>query len=320
MKIVILGAGALGSLLGAQLAQGGAEVILLARGPRAQWVREHGLTVTGLVNCRASVHVVIDPQAVQAADVLLVAVKTYDTDAALRSLRHLAVESVLSVQNGVMKNVQVAHYVGWDKTLGAVAAFAGEVMPDGTVRCTIYDRFFLGALPEGTSAQAQAVATAFAQAGLPTEVSPHIQSVEWSKYIRFVGLMAVAALTRLETYRFSKDPDLAFVRVMLEREVAQLATRLGIPLGDYGVWQSKTMASLSMEDAVARIRHSGEQLERRGDTVQKVSALQDLERGRRLEVEEILGYAVRKGEELSLPLPTVATCYRLLAGIDRSLQ
>jgi ketopantoate reductase len=80
------------------------------------------------------------------------------------------------------------------------------------------------------------------------------------------------------------------------------------------------MASLSIADAVARVRHSGEQLERRGDTVHKVSALQDLERGRRLEVEEILGYTVRKGEELSLPLPTVATCYRLLAGIARSLQ
>src|SRR5262245_3497533 len=96
-KVAILGAGALESLLGAQLAQGGAEVILLARGRRAQWVREHGLTVTGLVHCTAPVHVVVHPQEVQDADVLLVAVKTYDTDAALSSLRHLTVESVLSV-------------------------------------------------------------------------------------------------------------------------------------------------------------------------------------------------------------------------------
>jgi ketopantoate reductase len=80
------------------------------------------------------------------------------------------------------------------------------------------------------------------------------------------------------------------------------------------------MASLSLEEAVARIRHSGEQMERRGDTAQKVSALQDLERRRRLEVEEILGYAVRKGAELGMELPTVTTCYRLLAGINRSLQ
>src|SRR5215475_15485982 len=70
MKIVILGAGALGSLLGAQLAQGGADVILLARGPRAQWVQEHGLTVTGLVTCTVPVHVVVHPQEVQDAEVL----------------------------------------------------------------------------------------------------------------------------------------------------------------------------------------------------------------------------------------------------------
>ena len=320
MRIVILGAGAMGSILGAHLAQGGAEVIFLARGQRAQWLRKHDITVSGLANITAPVQVIERPHEVENADVLLVAVKTHDTETALNSLRQLAVGNVLSVQNGVFKNAQVAHVFGWEQTLGAMAGFAGAVMPDGTVHCTIKERLVIGELPKGTSARVETLATALTRTGLPTEVSPHIQSVEWSKYVLFVGLMAVATLTRLETYKFLKDPDLALVRVRLEREVAQIATALGIPLVDYGGIQAKTLTSLPMEEAVERVRHSGEQFEARGATAHKVSTLQDLELGRRLEVEETLGYAVRKGAELGLQLPTVDTCYRLLAGISRVLQ
>jgi 2-dehydropantoate 2-reductase len=320
MRIVILGAGAMGSILGAHLAHGGAEVIFLARGQRAQWLREHDITVSGLTNITAPVHVIERPHEVKDADVLLVAVKTHDTETALNSLRQLAVGNVLSVQNGVLKNAQVAHVFGWEKTLGAMGGVAGEVLPNGTVHCTIQQRLVIGELPEGTSARVETLATALTRAGLPTEVSPQIQSIEWSKYVLFVGLMAVAALTRLETYKFLKDPDLALVRVRLEREVAQIATALGIPLVDYDGIQAKTLTSLPIEEAVARVQHSGEQFEARGATAHKVSTLQDLERGRRLEVEETLGYAARKGAELGLQLPTVDTCYRLLAGISRVLQ
>jgi ketopantoate reductase len=72
-------------------------------------------------------------------------------------------------------------------------------------------------------------------------------------------------------------------------------------------------------EAVERLQHLGRRLETQSST-HKVSTLQDLERGRRLEVEEILGYAVRQGEALGVPLPTVETCYRLLAGVNRYLQ
>jgi hypothetical protein len=71
------------------------------------------------------------------------------------------------------------------------------------------------------------------------------------------------------------------------------------------VEEAKTVTSLPFEEAVADLQHSGESLEARGATAHKVSTLQDLERGRRLEVEEILGYAVWKGTELGVPLPTV---------------
>src|SRR5919108_1707406 len=104
MKIVILGAGALGSIIGGHLARAGEEVTIIARGQRAAHIQQHGIALTGLANFTVPVAVTTQPQTVREADVLVVAVKTYDTALALDSVRHLQVDSVLSIQNGVLKD------------------------------------------------------------------------------------------------------------------------------------------------------------------------------------------------------------------------
>jgi ketopantoate reductase len=132
--------------------------------------------------------------------------------------------------------------------------------------------------------------------------------------------MTLAALTRLETYKFFKHPDLARVAAAVTREMAQLPVKLGIPLLDLGTFRAKTLSSVSFAETAANFRQVGEMMEQQGATAHKVSILQDLERGRRLEVEEIFGYAVRKGMELHVPLPTVETCYQLIKGIAESMR
>ena len=320
MKIVILGAGALGSLIGAHLARAGEDVTLIARGNRATFIREHGVTVTGLVNLTVPVNVTARPNDVREADALIVTVKTYDMETALDAVAHLRVGSVLSVQNGVVKDEQLARCFGWEKTLGAAALVSAEVTPAGPVRFTVNEWFCIGELPEGTSERVQALVTMLARAGIRAEASPRIRSVEWTKYVVGVHWMALAALSRLETYKIFKHPDLAYVAAMVTREMAQLAARLGIPLLDLGAFRAKTLSSVPLEEAVANVRQVGEMMEANGATAHKVSILQDLERGRRLEVEAILGYAVHKGAELGAPLPTVETCYRLIKGIDESVR
>jgi 2-dehydropantoate 2-reductase len=112
MNIVILGAGALGTVLGAHLAKAGEEVTLLARGHRAAYLQEHGATLTGLADFTVPVTVVTDPHQVREADVLIVTVKTYDMEAALDSVNYIQVGSVLSIQNGVLKDEQLASIFG----------------------------------------------------------------------------------------------------------------------------------------------------------------------------------------------------------------
>jgi 2-dehydropantoate 2-reductase len=140
--------------------------------------------------------------------------------------------------------------------------------------------------------------------------------VEWSKYALFMSWMAPAVLTRLETYKFLSHPDTAAIVAQILQETTRLAARLGIALEDRGPLPVKTLCGMPLAEAVATIRRLGAVMEVQAPA-HKLSTLQDLERGRRLEIEETLGYAVRKGLELDVPLPTVDTCYRLIAGINQ---
>jgi hypothetical protein len=93
----------------------------------------------------------------------------------------------------------------------------------------------------------------------------------------------------------------------------------GIALDDVAFFHAKTLSHLSLADTVAHLRHQGEQRALQAPT-HKLSALQDLEQGKRLEVEETLGYAVWQGVALGIPTPTMDTCYKLIAGINHYLQ
>ena len=149
MRFVILGAGALGSIIAGHLARAGEDVLVIARGPRAAYVRQHGITLTGVADFTTACPVLTDPVELPEADVLIVAVKTYDMAAALASLRHLKVARVLSIQNGVLKNAQLADAFGAEHTLGAATFLSGEVLSDGAVRCNAHQILYVGELPVG---------------------------------------------------------------------------------------------------------------------------------------------------------------------------
>src|SRR4029434_9665486 len=230
MHTVILGAGALGTILGAHLARAGAEVTLIARGNRAAYLQEHGATITGLVDFTVPVRVVTDPSQVHAAEVLLVTVKPYDMPSALQSVKHLDVASVASIQNGVLKNEQLAQTFGWEKVLGAMVFTGADVLPTGTVRFTLNQGVYLGELPAGTSARAQTLRDTLERSGIVAHVTSSIQSLEWSKYVSWVCGMAPAVLTRLETYKLLQDAQIATIVAAILQEMTQLATARAIVL------------------------------------------------------------------------------------------
>ncbi len=157
-EFAILGAGAMGSILGAHLARAGHSVALLARGRRAAQIRAEGLRIGGLVQFSTPITVIDDPTQLREADTLIVATKAIDTAASLAPLSRARIGKALSVQNGVMKNDLLAAAFGWDRVLGALANMSGEVLPSGEVLFTRNVNVLIGDLAGGVSNATQKIA------------------------------------------------------------------------------------------------------------------------------------------------------------------
>jgi len=317
-EFAILGAGAIGSILAAHLARAGHSVVVLARGERARAVEREGLRIKGLSDFSASVEVITDPARLQAADILIVAMKTPGTGAALERLRHARIGAALSIQNGVMKDELLAQAFGAAQVLGALADTSGELLPSGEVLFTRNVSLPLGELGGGISERAQRLAATIDGAGVRSSAVANILSMEWSKFTVWLGLVCMAVTTRSPSWRYLSDADCAHVLVRLVREVAQLAQAKGIALVDNAA--SLPLAALihaSERDAVEAILKVGGNMRARAPE-HRMSALQDLEAGRPLEIEETFGYATRQARELHLPLPLLDAFYHLVAGIDHA--
>ena len=318
MNYIILGGGALGSIIGAHLIQAGEDVTILARGTRAAHLQKHGLSVTGLVDISVPCKIETDPSRIDEADVLLVAVKTYHTVDAIRPLKHIRAGSVFSVQNGVLKNQQLIDVFGKDAVLGSIGILSGELLDNGRVRFTLNQIVEVGELPSGASKRSESIAASLNTAGINATATDSIQVSEWSKFVGWSGFASLSVLTRLETFKFLSDVDSAWVTARVMRETASVAAALGVPIEDKTPFPSGRVFKRTEDEAVAVLNQAGETLGEKAPQ-HRMSTLQDVERGQRLEIEETLGHTVREGARLGVQVPTVETCYRLLASINRSL-
>ena len=318
MNYIILGGGALGSIIGAHLIQAGEDVTILARGTRAAHLQKHGLSVTGLVDISVPCKIETDPSRIDEADVLLVAVKTYHTVDAIRPLKHIRAGSVFSVQNGVLKNQQLIDVFGKDAVLGSIGILSGELLDNGRVRFTLNQIVEVGELPSGASKRSESIAASLNTAGINATATDSIQVSEWSKFVGWSGFASLSVLTRLETFKFLSDVDSAWVTARVMRETASVAAALGVPIEDKTPFPSGRVFKRTEDEAVAVLNQAGETLGEKAPQ-HRMSTLQDVERGQRLEIEETLGHTVREGARLGVQVPTVETCYRLLGSINRSL-
>jgi 2-dehydropantoate 2-reductase len=310
MRTLIVGGGALGSLFAAYLARDGQPVTLVARGLRADAVERSGVRIVGLETFTVPVAIARSVLEVDEADLVIVATKTYDTRTALEGLRLKTRPLAFSVQNGVQKNEELRAVFGPDRVLGAAATISSEVLPDHSTSFTLHDSLQIGE-PDGSgSSRCSEVVKALAKSGLRARQVGNVSSVEWSKYALFTALMVPAILTRAPTWRIAGDPEAAQVVARIVREIGVLAERLGVHLNDDGAVAVARMCQGTLADAVAEVQKFGERL-RVNAPNHRISTLQDLDRGRPLENEAILGYAVRKAREIGLALPVTEYGYQL---------
>lgn len=316
-EYAVLGAGAMGSIVAAHLARAGHAVAVLARGARAAQVRAAGLRIRGLAEFAQPVEVIDAPERLHGAEVLVVATKARGTAASLEPLRGAGIGVALSIQNGVMKNELLAQAFGAGRVLGALADTSGELLGSGEVLFTRNVRLLVGEPAGGITPRAQRVARDLESAGVHAAAVPDIGTHEWSKFAAWVGLFGVTITTRVATWKYLSDPGAARVLVRLVRETGALARACGIELTDESMMPVATLCSVPEDEAVRIIQRAGADYRARAPD-HRLSALQDLEAGRPLEVDETLGAAARRAAELNLSLPLLASFCHLAAAIDRT--
>jgi 2-dehydropantoate 2-reductase len=315
-EYAILGAGALGSIIGAHLARSGRSVLMLARGQRARDIETMGVRITGLANFSQPVRVLADASQFRSAEVLIVATKTHGTDEALQSIRHAEIGVAFSVQNGLMKDDQLAEVFGRGHVLGALADTSGELLPTGEALFTRNEQIYIGELDGGISERADRVASVMGSSGVRTRAVTGIEGLEWSKFAAWAGMMVLSVTTRAATWKFLTDPGTALVVVRLVREIGSLAGARGVLLSDRSPLPVSTILGGSESEAVAGILALGNRM-RSAAPGHRMSSLQDLEAGRPLEIEETLGHAIRLAAQSNVRLPLLEACHALVAGIDR---
>lgn len=316
-QFAILGAGAIGSIIGAHLARAGHDVVMLARGRRAEFLQREGLRIRGLVDLDVRTPTIVDPAQFAGAEVFIVATKTNGTAEALSALKHGQVDVAFSIQNGLWKNDALAEAFGRERVLGALANTSGELLGSGEVLFTRNVNIFIGELGGGDSERAQRIARTIDASGVRSTAVPDILAREWTKFVGWAGLMSMSVTTRASTGQFLSDPDCALFMVRLVREMAALAQASGAALTDQQqLLPTHTILHSDDATAVQAVIQSGHEFERSAPE-HRMSALQDVNAGRRLEVEETLGDAVRRAARLGLSLPVLEATYRLVAGIDR---
>ena len=312
MRFAILGAGALGTILGAHLSRAGHEVAMIVRGERARVLQRQGLVLNGLSDIKARPTVIDDPHKLRDTGTLIIATKAIDSSQALETLRHVRVDNAFSVQNGVLKNELLARVYGFSRVLGAMADFSGELLDNGEVKFTRNVCLHIGEEKGGSSPRTEELAAAIDAAGVRCVAASNIRTREWSKFAGWIAQFPLAVLTRQITWKFLMDERSAMVIVRIVREAAQLAAAMKIDLSDMPPLPVPSIVHASDAQAVEIIRGIGQKFL---DTSpeHRMSAQQDVLRGSRLEYEETLGYALAKARELGVPMPTLDTCYRILA-------
>lgn len=318
MRFLIAGAGAIGAYIGARMAQAGFDVTLFARGPHLRAMQERGVQVKSSEgDFVARPAVVGSLEEVGPVDVVFLGVKAHGLPVLAPHLKPVLGPdtTVVSTQNGIpwwyfqgfggeweglrLERIDpggaISSVIEARNVIGSIIYFATEISEPGVIRHTEGNRITLGE-PDGTrSERIRAIAEALIASGFRCPVTTRIRHEIWVKVLGNASFNPVSALTRATLAQIARDPGTAFVIRSIMQEVEQVSTKLGMEL------------PISIDQRIAGAEKVGEH---------KTSMLQDLEAGRPMELEALVGSVVELGERVGLPMTctrTVYNCTKLLA-------
>jgi 2-dehydropantoate 2-reductase len=297
MRIAIVGAGGVGGYFGAKLARAGESVVMLARGAHLDAIVRDGLRVRSAVDGEftAKVEAVASLAGQPPVDMALFCVKSFDTRVAAEALRPVLGPDtgVVSLQNGVDNEEILDDVLGPGRALGGAAFVFSTIASPGVIAHTLLGRIVFGELDGRVSERATRLRNALAHAGVPVEVSTDVRRVLWEKYLLISAQAGTTALARVPIGVIRETPETWRMYRRIVEELAALARASGVALADDIVDTIIKGAAALAPTASSSLYH-------------------DLAQGRRLELEALHGHAVRLGERLGVPTPTVFAVYAAL--------
>ena len=318
MRFLIAGAGAVGAFIGAKMARAGLDVTLFARGKQLQAVKENGVRVRSTEgDFEARPRTLDNLDRAGAFDVVFLTVKAHSLPQLAPQLKSVIgpETTVVSTQNGIpwwffqgfggeldglrLEKVDpggvVSAAIPAGQVVGAIIYFATDITEPGVIRHTEGSRISLGEPDGSRSDRVRKIAEALVASGLRAPITTHIRREIWVKILGNVVFNPISALTGATLAQMLSNTETTGLIRNIMQETEALTEKLGVKM------------QVTIEQRMAGAAKVGEH---------KTSMLQDLEAGRPLELEAIVGAVLEVGERIGLPMPhtrSVYACTKLLA-------
>ncbi len=301
MKILVMGAGAVGAYFGARLAAADEDVTFCARGKYLEAFRSCGIALRSIRGDLRleTIRATSDPREFAPYDLILFCVKAYDTSEAARAIEGCLAPSgaILTLQNGVENEERLAAIFSREVVMGGNARVGVEMVAPGELVHLSSGHIDFGELDGSETERARRIAAAFTRAGILGELTPKIRTLRWDKLVWNAAFNSVATLTRRRVGEILDDPESRRLVITLMREIIAVARADG--------------AAIGFERIDSYLAHSDKNLR-----AIKTSTQQDLERGKRLEYEALSGAVVRAARRLGVSVPAMETTYALMRLLD----
>jgi 2-dehydropantoate 2-reductase len=324
MRIAIVGAGAIGGYLGVELALSGHDVRFIARGPNLAALRDRGMRLKredGTWVSASAVRAVGSMSEAGPQDVVLLTLKAHQVGAVAADLHHLCHDTtvIVTMQNGIPwwyfhrlpgpfeghriesadPGGTIERYIDPSRVIGSVVYPAAVLTAPGVVEVVEGNRFGLGELDGSMSERVQSLAQAFIKAGFRAPVTRDIRAEIWLKLWGNLSFNPVSALTHATLEDICRFPPTRSLVADMMAEAETIANKLGVTF------------KLGVERRIAGAEKVG---------AHKTSMLQDIELGRPIEHEALIGAIIELGALTQTSTPTIATVYALLQLLTATLD
>ncbi len=304
MKIAVIGAGAIGSVIGGLLSKAGEDVTLIGRKPHVDAINQNGLILDGesgetVIQVKAAENLDFKP------DLALLTVKTQDVESSVRNVQlFLSGALVVTMQNGVQSDDIVAGLLGKENIISSVVTFNGEFLEPGKALYSslLNKTVLLIGEPFGAKGNRLQSLSALFNRALPTDISEDIRGAHWTKLLWNL-ITAVPAVTGLSYQEGNHYPQIRELNINLMKEGLEVIKLAGIktaPVPGFPLSLMETMAKMPLPESSSMMKNIIESI---GELPVLGSILQSIKRGKSTEVDYMNGEIVNLGKKKGIPTP-----------------